>query len=86
MGVPNLASRTTIIPHRKVGILYDFTYQQATLDPLRGGAFGAIHDSQEATDALKGMFAQASSLAEFFSPAQARSSIEKSTGRTPVCQ
>jgi hypothetical protein len=62
-----------------VGILYDFTYQQATLDPLLGGTFGAIHDSQEATDTIMRLFAQASSLAEFFSPAEARSSIEKST-------
>ena len=54
------------------GAFYDFTYQQATLDPPTAEAlqlFGTIHKSQEATNAFLGLFAQTTSPGEFFSPA-----------------
>jgi flavin-dependent dehydrogenase len=54
------------------GAFYDFTYQQATLEPPPPEAlqlFGAIHKSQAATNAFLGLFAQTTNPAEFFSPA-----------------
>ena len=53
------------------GAFYDFTYQQATLEPPEPGAlllFAAIHRSQQATDAFLGLFAQTTRPADFFSP------------------
>jgi flavin-dependent dehydrogenase len=54
------------------GAFYDFTYQQLCLDPPPPEAlqlFGAIHNSQETTDAFLGLIAQTTSPADFFSPA-----------------
>ena len=54
------------------GAFYDFTYQQATLEPPPPEAlqlFGAIHKSQRSTDAFLGLFAQTTHPGEFFSPA-----------------
>jgi flavin-dependent dehydrogenase len=54
------------------GAFYDFTYQQATLQPPEPGTLqllAAIHKSQHATDAFLGLFAQTTRPADFFSPA-----------------
>jgi len=51
---------------------YDFTYEQATLEPPSPAAiqlFAAIHNSQRATDAFLGLFAQTTEPADFFAPA-----------------
>jgi flavin-dependent dehydrogenase len=53
-------------------VFCDFTYQQATLEPLTPEAiqlFAAIHKSQHATDAFLGLFAQTTNPTDFFSPA-----------------
>jgi flavin-dependent dehydrogenase len=53
------------------GPYYDFTYEQATLEPPPPAAmplFAAIHNSQAATDAFFGLFAQTTPPAEFFAP------------------
>jgi flavin-dependent dehydrogenase len=54
------------------GTFYDFTYQQATLEPPSPEAlqlFEAISHSQEAIDAFLGLFAQTNDPVAFFSPA-----------------
>jgi flavin-dependent dehydrogenase len=54
------------------GAFYDFTYQQATLEPPTPETlqlFEAIHKSQQATDAFLGLFTQTKNPADFFSPA-----------------
>ena len=54
------------------GAYYDFTYEQATLEPVAAAAlqlFTAIHRDQNATNAFLGLFAQTTDPAEFFSPA-----------------
>lgn len=51
---------------------YDFTYQQATLEPAppeSAALFAAIQRSQAATDAFLGLFAQTVRPSAFFSPA-----------------
>jgi hypothetical protein len=53
------------------GPFYDFTYEQATLEPPGLDAlqlFAAIQRSQQATDAFLGLFAQTTRPADFFSP------------------
>jgi flavin-dependent dehydrogenase len=53
------------------GAFYDFTYQQATLEPPTPEAlqlFEAIRKDQRATDAFLGLFAQTCDPADFFSP------------------
>lgn len=54
------------------GVFYDFTYAQATLEPVPPESlqlFTAIHRDQNATNAFLGLFAQTTDPAEFFSPA-----------------
>jgi hypothetical protein len=53
------------------GSFYEFTYQQATLEPPSREAlqlFEAISHSQEAIDAFLGLFAQTNDPGDFFSP------------------
>jgi len=62
---------------------YDFTYQQATLEPPPPDAmslFAAIHRSQAATDAFLGLFAQTVRPSAFFSSAN----LAAVTGSSPA--
>ncbi len=63
------------------GAFYDFTYEQATLEPPEPGALqllAAICRSQQATDAFLGLFAQTTTPADFFSPANMAKLLEVS--------
>ena len=60
---------------------YDFTYEQATLEPPEPGALellAAIYRSQQATDAFLGLFAQTTTPADFFSQANVAKLMEVS--------
>jgi flavin-dependent dehydrogenase len=61
------------------GAFYDFTYQQATLEPPEPATLqllAAIGRSQQATDAFLGLFAQTTKPADFFSPANIAKLLE----------